>query len=78
MDCLADLLSQKGMEGTLAWCEAGLKLRCRSSGETSSWVVLGHLPEEEGNGKTIASTSPQQLQRVAMCKACIPKKQRFT
>lgn len=70
MDCLADLLSQKGMEGTLAWCEAGLKLRCRSSGETSGWVVLGHLPEEEGNGKTAASTSPQQLQQRAMCKAC--------
>lgn len=56
MDCVADLLSQKGMEGTLAWCEAGLKLRCRSSAETSSWVVLGHLPEEEGNGKTVANT----------------------
>lgn len=78
MDCLADLLSQKGMEGTLAWCDAGLKLRCRSSEETSSWVVLGHLPKEEGSGKTIASTSPQQAQRRAICKACTLKLQRCT
>ena len=50
MDCLADLLSQKGLEGTHAWCEGGLKLRCRSSGQTSSWIVYGQLPNEEGEG----------------------------
>ena len=55
MDCLADLLSQKGLEGAHAWCEQGLKLRCRSSGEASSWIVLGRLPEEEGEGMTAAT-----------------------
>ena len=55
MDCLADLLSQKGLEGAHAWCEKGLKLKCRSSGETSSWIVFGQLPEEEGEGMTAAT-----------------------
>lgn len=52
MDCLADLLSQKGMEGTHAWCEKGLKLRCRGSADSSNWIVIGQLPEEEGEGVT--------------------------
>ena len=64
MDCLADLLSQKGLEGTHAWCEKGLKLRCRSSGETSSWIVFGRLPEEEGEGMTAAIACFQ------VCKVC--------
>ena len=58
MDCLADLLSQKGMEGTHAWCEKGLTLRCRSSGDTSNWIVIGQLPEEEGEGMTAAIALP--------------------
>jgi len=51
MDCLADLLAQKGLDGTRAWCEGGLKLRLKTSEQGSStWVVLGQLPEEEGQG----------------------------
>lgn len=57
MDCTADLLSQKGLDGTRAWCEGGIKLRCRSSGHSSSWVVLGQLPEDAGEG-TAAAASP--------------------
>lgn len=51
MDCLADLLSQKGLDGTRAWCEGGLKLRCTTSEEgNTTWIVIGQLPEEEGQG----------------------------
>lgn len=51
MDCLADLLSQKGLDGTRAWCEGGLKLRCNTSDEgNTTWIVVGQLPEEEGQG----------------------------
>lgn len=51
MDCMADLLSQKGLDGTRAWCEGGLKLRYRSRGQAGAWTVLGHLPQEEGQGR---------------------------
>ena len=51
MDCLADLLSQKGLDGTRAWCEGGLKLRCMTSDEgNAAWIVVGQLPEEQGPG----------------------------
>ncbi|KAL0037457.1 hypothetical protein WJX79_008841 [Trebouxia sp. C0005] len=52
MDCLADLLAQKGLDGSRAWCEGGLKLKLRSSEEgTAAWVVVGQLPPEEGQGR---------------------------
>ena len=51
MDCIADLLSQKGLDGTRAWCEGGLKLRQKSD----AWFVLGRLPENEGQGQSAAS-----------------------
>ena len=51
MDCLADLLSQKGLDGTWAWCEGGLKLRCKTSEEgATTWTVVGQLPDQEGQG----------------------------
>lgn len=52
MDCMADLLSQKGLDGTRAWCDGGIRLRCRSSEQTTRWIVFGQLPEEEGGGMT--------------------------
>lgn len=54
MDCMADLLSQKGLEGTRAWCDSGIRLRCRSSEQATSWIVFGRLPEEEGEGMIAA------------------------
>ena len=54
MDCLADLLAQKGLAGSRAWCEGGLKLKLRSSEEgTTAWVVVGQLPPEEGQGTSL-------------------------
>lgn len=58
MDCIADLLGQKGIEGLLAWCQAGLKLKQTSppsnpdqhQGEVHTWTVVGQLPLDEGSG----------------------------
>ena len=59
MDCIADLLAQKGLGGMLAWCQGGLKLKLTtpssSPGEggnagAQTWVVVGKIPEEEGSG----------------------------
>lgn len=59
MDCLADLLAQKGLGGLLAWCEGGLKLKLGTppsspgeepGGGAQHWVVVGQIPEEDGSG----------------------------
>lgn len=59
MDCIADLLAQKELEGMLAWCEGGLKLKLgtpssnpgqRTSDSPQHWIVVGQIPEAEGSG----------------------------
>ena len=55
MDCTADLMSQKGLDGTRVWCEGGLKLRVKKNAKgTDNWIVFGQLPQDEGQG-TICS-----------------------
>ena len=55
MDCAADLMTQKGLDGTRAWCEGGLKLKLKSNADgNTAWSVFGQLPEEEGHGNTRA------------------------
>ena len=57
MDCTADLMSQKGLDGTRAWCEGGLKLRLKKNAEgADSWIVFGQLPQDEGQGGVSAQT----------------------
>ncbi|KAL0036465.1 hypothetical protein WJX77_008836 [Trebouxia sp. C0004] len=52
MDCLADLVAQKGLDGSRAWCDGGIKLKLRSNEEgTTAWIVVGQLPPEEGQGR---------------------------
>ena len=51
MDCAADLMSQKGLDGTRAWCDGGLKLRLEKNAKgTDTWIVFGQLPQDEGQG----------------------------
>ncbi len=66
MDCLADLLAQKGLDGSRAWCEGGLKLKLRSSEEgITAWVVVGQLPPEEGQGTFLPALSSCMLRLCA-------------